>query len=100
MRLIKIIYIKYIYIMNIKMTNESDYDMTEELRYINRSPAYEHIMFYLRQGFSADKAILRGMEEYAEELHDTICHQERYIEHLEDQTYYHTTNHLDTDSDD
>lgn len=80
------------------MTNESNYDVSEQLRYINRSPAYDHIMFYLRQGFSADRSILRGMEEYAEELHTTICHQERYIEHLEDETYHHTTNAFDSDS--
>lgn len=73
--------------------------------YISQSPARDHIMFYLRQGFSIDKSIRRGLEEHLEELMDMLAHQERYIEHLEGELYHNLDERLyhyedETDSED
>jgi len=46
----------------------------EEQEYILNSFASWHINFYLDQGFSVDRSIRRGMEEYIEELMEELIH--------------------------
>ncbi len=47
---------------------------SQELEYINNSFASWHINFYLDNGFSVDRSIRRGMEEYIEQLMEELIH--------------------------
>ncbi len=64
----------------------------EEQEYIENSFAEWHINFYLDNGFSVDRSIRRGMEEYIEELMEELIHLKENHKTHENQTQKGTQN--------